>query len=250
MALSTFPNRDEPFFLPLIEGKQIRFYVNLDNPIPSAVDIANVQMDLITCDDTPSVVIADVVTLSKNNVNDNGDFHVYGSWTIPATLNHDESYRFAIFNSSTDELYFISNSMRVRQEGYHVKLEYKDTGDIFEYYYSNMPAEFINTYWLSINISKPEPSEEAEGYDKIDNSFETVRSTFRKQREFITEWFDDERHDAFVAAIRHQTLIIDNRKYEKASDQGYQPDWNQNYPLSEGTVKLDDLEFSETYRIC
>ena len=117
-------------------------------------------------------------------------------------------------------------------------------------YESDAFASYYNVHRVRVNTLQPKRTVISEGYDKIDGSFERVRTAYTKQVNFVTGWWDIEGHDAFETATIHSDFQIwqNNQwnSYTRPDSANYEQDFQEEYPVIQGSILLDKAAFAST----
>ena len=232
--------------LPILAGDNMAFYINFDTLI--SVDTDDWQLSLFDCNFNR---VSGDFGVSKDIVT--GIFHnLYSELTIPVLSRYD-TYYLVIHDQYLLTAYYVSNPLRyissVEADDKTYIVEYNHPSNIYNFFYNNIPS-FTNKFRIHLNISKPIPKENATGYQLIDGTFKTARSTSWLTKEFITLWFDEFAHNAFHSMIKHDNIIIDNTAWRRNENDEYQIEWSENYKKSEGMVRLDDLAYAISNKMC
>ena len=102
-----------------------------------------------------------------------------------------------------------------------------------------MPS-FYNSFRVKNLDRQPLNQVNQTGYDLVDGSFNPVRTILGQTFEFILSWADADSHQGFEAATIHSNFEVGDRdgwnQYVRNSD--YQVDWIDDYPLADGTIRL------------
>lgn len=237
--MSNFNQYDnvENIIVNLIAGEEFAFYANL-GALEADTNFANWHLDLV--DDQFNAVVLDVGVLTKDIIS--GDsYRFYSEFDIPFGLTDGKCYRLIVRDETYDQIKYISNLLKYSTiEDYTFYVQYRNNKNILNFNYEGLP-DFKNKFRISLQKRQPQQDVTSIGYELIDGSFNPVRYVKGKQFEFITLWYDEFDHDAFNTATIHSSFqIIDTAEFVQyvRGDEQYSIDWNENYPLAEGTIRL------------
>ena len=125
-------------------------------------------------------------------------------------------------------------------------IRYRNANTMLNYGYSNLSSSFYNTLRIPLKKERSNQVSNKIGHPNIDGSFKTVRNTLGKTWEFVTGWFNDALHEAFNAAMNHSSfqVYIDGewKTFLFSDDSSYATDFQEDYPLIEGLVRLQEAD--------
>lgn len=222
----------------LIGGDAFNFYVNLNDPV-SDLSFSN-RLDLVMeVGDGFALVAQDVATVNRDFV-DGTNHNFYASFTVPFDLT-EGCYRLIIVNASAELVRFVSRSMIYQSTtDYTLPIRYRNNLDILNYGYVAL-SSFYNTFRLALMKRQVLKQINQNGYDLIDGSFYPVRTVMGRTEEFILIWANEFMHESFEAATIHSNFEIGTKtgwsQYVRKDE--YQVDWNEDYPLADGSIRLE-----------
>lgn len=235
--MSNFAQYDdvENIIVSLIADEDFAFYANLDE-LEDDSNFANWRLDLLF--DDFNVAVTNIGFLLKDIIS-GSDYRFYSEFVVPSGLTTG-CYYLAILDE-TDEVKYISNKLNYSTIlDYSFFIKYRNNKNILNYNYEGLTA-FNNRFRIKLVKRQPQQDTTSIGYDLIDGSFNPVRYVKGKVFDFITLWYDEFDHDAFGSAIIHSNfLLVDEGRFVqyRKGDEQYQIDWNDNYPLAEGEIRL------------
>ena len=219
----------------LFGGDTFAFYANLDD-LETDSGFANWHLDLL--DEDFNVAVADIGTLTQDVIS-GSSYRFYSSFVVPYNLTPG-CYRLAVIDEFYDQVKYISFQMTYKSKSSYTKLvRYRNSKNILNYNYEGLPS-FYNTFRVEALTRQPLNQVNQTGYDLVDGSFNPVRTILGQTFEFVLSWADADAHQGFEAATIHSNFEIgDNqgwKQYIRNSD--YQIDWIDDYPLADGTIRL------------
>lgn len=223
------------YALPLFPGDAINMFMNfiLDDTV---VPFADLKLGLWSAD--LGIYLGDIVSLNQIVISgDNYSFYA-DEWTVPA-LPKNENFRFVLFNAPATILYY-SNSFRVvNNTEFTSVVRYRNSNDALGYLYETATT-FFNEFRVDVWTGRANYNENAKGYDTHEGGFVTVKSDIQKNREFQTRFFDEVANEAFFSMISQSEFYIDEIRYKKSQDQGYEVAWSEDddSKIGNGAVSL------------
>lgn len=232
-------NQVENPSLVLCGGDFFAFYANLDE-LEDSASFSDWHLDLVMqVGDGFNLVVEDIGTLFQDVIS-GSNYRFYSSFNIPYDLTTG-CYRLVI----TDEFYnlvqYVSRPMNYKSHtDYSIPIRYRNNINILNYNYQNTLSSFYNTFRL--NMVKRQPLNEVNqvGYDLIDGSFFPISTVTGLTEEFILSFADEYHHQGFEAATIHSDFEIGTKtgwkQFVRKSE--YQVDWQEDYPLADGIIRL------------
>lgn len=221
----------------LVAGEVFAFYANLD-ALESSNTFDDWHLDLLFAEDF-SVAHTDIGILTKDIIS-GASFRFYSEFTIPAGLTPG-CYYLVIRDEFYDQVKYISNKLQYTTVlDYTFYLKFRNNKNILNFNYEGLLG-FNNKVRVKLQKRQPQQDTTSIGYDLIAGNFNPVRYVKGKEFQFITLWYDEFDHDFFSAAIIHSSfLIIEDGAFVQyiRTEDNYEIDWNNNYPLAEGTIRL------------
>jgi hypothetical protein len=221
----------------LVAGDTFRKYFNIDE-LETVSSFAQWHLDLVREDFT--VAYSDIGILQKDTLS--GGFRFWTEFIVPEGLTPG-CYRFAIQDDFYSQLRYLSNRVEVSTGTDYTKIvRFRNATNILNYNYEGLPSLY-NQFRLKLHQRHLTPQTKATGYELINGSFNPVRYTQGPTAEFITLWYDKEDHKAFNSITLHSDLSIESDNNAEMisyvrGDQDYSIDWQDNYPLAEGTIRM------------
>ena len=225
-----------------VVGSTYQFYNNSDS-LETNVNF-NYWTISIVHSDSFVLVLSDFATLAKDIISGT-DYRWYVDPFVFPTIPIG-CYRMVIEDTVSGNIINISNIIEVVSDDTDLMLvTFRNAKNILNYNYVTL-TEFYNTFHIEMFKRKPLKPEKAEGYDLVDGTFKRVSTTFTKDYEFVTGWFDENEHDATQAAIIHSSLrIAYNNQYNTMSKKDdYDLGWDENYEYKEATFRLQEIDKS------
>lgn len=221
----------------LIGEETFSFYANLDD-LESDTNFSNWHLDLVNSDF--DIVVQDIGTLNQDFIN-GSEYRFYSKFTIPAGLTSG-CYYFVINDEFYNLVKYISNKVYYKTSlDYTKKVRYRNDKNILNYNYEIL-TDLYNEFRIQLATRRAENDVTQTGYDLSSGVFNPVRSIIGKTKEFITLWYDDFDHEAFQSATIHKNFeVVDlNQWIRFVRNSDYDIDWQDNYPLAEGTIRLQN----------
>lgn len=220
----------------LVGGEDFAFYANLDD-LETSANFANWHLDLVNSDF--QTVVQDVGTLTKDIIS-GSDYRFYSEFTIPEGLTAG-CYYLVVIDETYAQVKYLSNKLYYSTiTDYSIRYRYRNSKNILNFNYSGL-SEYYNKGRIKLKKRQPNQDVTSIGYEQINGSFNPVRYVKGKTYEFITLWYDEYDHDAFNALTIHNLIEIVEEgsfvQYVRGED-SYSIDWNDNYPLAEGNIRL------------
>lgn len=125
----------------------------------------------------------------------------------------------------------ISNQLKGSRSDNTLFLKYRSTNNLFGFNYKNAPSDFYQQVRIDADLQKTNFQVKETVYRKHDGNFVKPKVIIEKTKELITDWFDDETHEALVVALNHPEVFIDNTQY-----------------FFQGDYELEDNEFDYTQK--
>ena len=219
----------------LVAGEVFAFYANLD-ALEDSNTFEDWHLDLLFEDF--SVAHTDIGTLTKDIIS-GSSYRFYSEFTIPEGLTPG-CYYLVIRDEFYDQVKYISNKLQYSTLlDYTFYLKFRNNKSILNFNYEGL-SSFYNKVRVKLQKRQPQQDTTSIGYDLIDGNFNPVRYVKGKEFEFITLWYNELDHDAFSTAIIHSSFLIIERGafVQYRTDDRYQIDWSDNYPLAEGKIRL------------
>lgn len=215
------------------------FYANLDE-LETDGNFANWRLGIYNDDFT--LAFDDVGVLNQDFISGYG-YRFWSTFQVPNTLIAGCYYLLIVDNNSMVQ--YASNLIKGFQlRDYTVSLRYRNDKNILNYNYEDLP-DFYNRFRIQLKIRQPISDIRQTGYDLVQGSFAAVRSITGIQKEFITLWYNENDHEAFNAASIHLEFeFVENGQWRlyRRDQTDYNIDWQDNYPLAEGNIRLQRVE--------
>ena len=234
---SLYSNIENPSVL-WVQGERFNWYANLDN-LATNGNFASWSCLIINTDDFTEV---GAFTVTKDVVS-GASFRFYAESSIPSFLTAGNCYRMLIVDTTDNKVLYISNEFLAADyinERTTKQIEYRNGKDILNFDYETLTT-FKNKFRVKLVIRQPLPQTVSDGYVLVSGAFQEVETTSGQTEEFISEWYNKEDHEAFNAFTIHNiiTAKVDGINVSYLRSEGeYAPDWQGNYPLSEGIIRM------------
>lgn len=221
----------------LVEGDQFQYYANIDT-LENDLNFSNWRSVLLTdsfiiAHENTGTLTQDFITLTE--------YRWYDTWEVPSLASG--CYYYAILDDSDNVKYLNINPIIYRTTTEYTKLiRYRNSKNIYNFNYEDFP-NFYNAFRIQLNVRQPTGKNVQIGYELIDGSFFPVRSTTGTQRQFITVMYNEFDHEAFRAAIIHNSFeVLKNNNWfiYRKGDNDYQEEWQEQFPLSDAVVLLEE----------
>lgn len=235
------------YAMPLYKGDAINMFMNfiLDD---SVVPFADLKLGLWS--PALGIYLGDIVSLNQIVISgDNYSFYA-DEWTVPA-LPKNENFRFVLFNAPDTILYY-SNSFRVvNNTEFTSMVRYRNSNDALGYLYETATT-FYNEFRIDVWTGRASYNENERGYDTHEGDFITVKSDIQKIREFQTRFFDEVANEAFFSMLAQSEFFIDEIRYKKQPEQGYDIAWSDDddNKIGNGIVSLLVNDYSAAVINC
>lgn len=157
-------------------------------------------------------------------------------------------YRLVIYNSTTDEVIFISNELTYEADYEETSMlaTYRSSNDIRGYRYS---LSIQNVIRLHINQTEPDSPSEISPYREVStNRIQNYEYDVFRTIRFQFENYDYKAHEAVAVMLNHTEKKFDNKEFEVFSGASYEGDKDENSPTWTKSIVLEDVEFSEVTR--
>lgn len=222
-----------------LKGFEHFSYVNLDETIDDA-DFSNWILSVF--DAVGNEIASDIGTLTQDVIS-GSDFRFSMTFTIPETLN-DGTYQLVVYNSTTDDLKYISNKIRAfssRDVEKYIYVEYRNSTNMFNYNYEDLND--YNTVFLPLNLIEQQPEIELQQYfEQTTGRRRNQRSITSKVLRIETYFFDDEAHDMMLALSTHDDIRLNEKTVDVKT--AYQIQNNQFNSVQKGEIEFYEERFS------
>lgn len=220
----------------LILGKDFSFILNGNL---FSFGIANYRLFII--DAYGTVIQSDVNFDSATNASN--ETTVYVSDTLTAGINN-KSIRFVFVENTTNEATYISNEIEVRTEEEDlVKLEYRNSSDIFDFNYTNWIDNY-NLVYLDLNVIDRQGEYELKQYQEVTTGkVRNQKSQTKKAVTLESFFFDEFAHEAMEALTVHDDILMNGKVME--TKEGYQIETNIRNKTQRGRIVMYDQQFSK-----
>lgn len=136
--------------------------------------------------------------------------NVYGDIIITDSVPHTYSPNIPDPEESTK---YISNClMYVESQCFTRVVAYKGNENIFGFNYALDP-KFYNSVRLPVWIEKPQPIIDENYFLLSDGTKKVLSARYEKEYDGHTEYFDEAMHFKFLAALKHDTFLLDGDEY-------------------------------------
>lgn len=229
-------------------GDSLAFYANLDTP-SYEVDFPSWVLSIVHADSFV-VVYENFATLTKVDLS-TGGFRFYSEFTVPSDIPEGE-FRFIVYVPYSQEVKYVSNVLKVinnvqAAESYLIK--YRNAKDIQGFGYE-ANANFYNIARLKLEKEQPAREKQTIGYELVNGAFKRVRTIVGKAYNFITGWLDEDGHDAFDIATIHSDFQMNDGSgyvsYERPEDAEYEAETVEEYPLTQGSIRLKQTSYNSS----
>ena len=234
------------YALPLAEGDSIGIFTNfiLDDAVTPHADLKvglwSENLGIYIEDIGKSIILTNLP---------NYQWFIDG-WPVPV-LPKNENFRFVMYNAPSTILFY-SNSFRfVNNTEFTSVVRYRNSNDALGYLYETATT-FFNEFRVDVWTGRANYNENARGYDTHEGDFITVKSDIQKLREFQTRFFDEVANEAFFSMLTQSEVFIDEIRYKKQPDQGYDIAWSEfdDTKIGNGTVNLLVVDYSSAVINC
>lgn len=229
-------------------GDALAFYANLDSP-SHEVDFDNWVISIVHADSF--VIVHDkFATLVKDNLS-TGGFRFYCEFNMPDDI-PEGNFRFIIYIPYTQEVKFVSNEFKVinnitAADTYLIR--YRNAADIQNFGYEALTS-FYNIARIKLEKLQPQRPKTTIGYELVNGKFKRVRTIVGKTYDFVTDYLDEEGHDAFDIATIHSVLQLNDGSgwvtYERPEDADYEAETVQDFNLVQATIRLELSSYSSS----
>jgi hypothetical protein len=219
----------------LVAGDTYRQYFNLDT-LETSGSFVDWHFDLLT--DGFATAYADIGILTKDELD--GGYRFYVEFVVPSGI-PPGCYYLAVVDEFYNQVNYLSNVVEYSTITDYTKIvRFRNNKNILNYNYEVLTS-FYNQFRIKVQQRHQTPNINATGYDLINGSFNPVRYTQGSSEEFITLWYDKEDHEAFNAMTIHSDFYVEDGgemiQYIRGEND-YSIDWQQNYPLAEGSIRM------------
>lgn len=215
------------------------FYANLDETITD-VDFANWRLSLF--DLRGNEIAQNIGTLTQDIIT-GAQFRFYASFTIPANV-VDGIYELVIYNTSTMELKYISNCIKVfslEDVERYVLLFYRNSSNLYNYNYQGVAN--YNTVFLELSLIEQQPDIERQQYTEVTTGRRrNQRSVSNKVLSLESYFFDDEANDMMLALSLHDDIMINGKIVDVRT--AFEITTNVFNSVQKGVIEFYDEEFS------
>jgi hypothetical protein len=240
--------QEECFYaLPLIQGDDINIFGNfiLDDNTNAFADL---KIGLWSAD--LGLYLEDITSLNQLIVDSNLYSWYADEWTVPDLPNRD-NFRFVLYNAPSTILYYSNSFRKVANTDYTSIVRYRNSNDALGYLYESVPS-FFNEFRVDLWTGRPNFPENSKGYDTYEGGFITVKSDIQKAIEFQTRYFDEVANEAFFSMLTQSEFYIDEVRYKKQPDAGYEIAWSDDddNKIGNGIVRLLRDDYSAAVINC
>lgn len=234
------------YALPLVEGDSMGIFTNfnLDNGVNPFADLKvglwSENLGIYIEDIGKAIILTNLPIYQ---------WYIDG-WSVPI-LPKNENYRFVMYNAPSTILFY-SNSFRVvNNTEFTSVVRYRNSNDALGYLYESVPS-FYNEFRVDVWTGRANYNENARGYDTHEGDFITVKSDIQKIREFQTRFFDEVANEAFFSMLAQSEFFIDEIRYKKQPEQGYDIAWSEDddSKIGNGVVNLLVNDYSSAVINC
>ena len=230
----------EKLAVTLLPNDVLSFYANLDT-LETNANFGSWSLNLVFADSF-GLAASNIASLTQDVIS-GSDYRFYlNQFTIPSNIAID-CYRLVIVDTTDSQVLYISNSFKIGSKiaAYTSSIQYRNDIDILNFNYEGLPS-YKNQFRIDLVVRNPIFSVNRIGYDLVNGSFNPVRTVKGKNKECITEAYDEFDHEAWNAATIHSELDIFEegafRRYDRG-ESDYTIEWQINYPLADGTIVLE-----------
>jgi len=231
-----------------LAGDSISWYANLDT-LETNANFSSWDIYIVHADSFIKALVTLGINIQKDIIS-GSDYRFFAQdWTFPSTIGIG-CYRIVIEDTSDGNLLYISNEIEVITDVTDTLLiRYRNAKNIQNFNYEKFTTLY-NVVRVPLIKRKSQRPITSEGYDTINGAFQRVRTAITKSYEFLTDWFDEEAHDALDIATLHSTFeVFENEEwvaYNRPSGSDYQANFEEEYPLIEASIRLEQSDFSST----
>lgn len=188
-----------------IIGQLTAFYANLDSLINDA-DFSDWRLGIYNI--FGSQEVANASNLFQDSFTGGFRFYV-NSFSFPVL--DKGSYRFVIYNTSTEDVKYISNWFNVRESSEKEKycyLVYRHSNSLFNFNYTDL-NNFYNRIFIDANLIEDQPEIELEPYPAVSTGIVQNPKSYAKQVWTLeTGFFDKYARNAMLALSIHNKILI------------------------------------------
>lgn len=233
-----FDELDNPI-VTLFPTEKFQWYANLDE-LETDGNFANWQLDLVFADSF-NTAASNIAPLEQDFIQGYNYRFYINEFTVPSTYSFG-CYRLVI-QDGTNVLY-ISNKIKYSKTiaPHSFKVQYRNNLNILNFNYEGLPA-YKNQFRIDLVVTQSNGDVRKVGYELVSSSFNAVRTLNGNTEQFITEKYIDLDHDAFEGATVHKEISVfingEFVTYTRGEGQEYLREWENNYPLSDGSIRLE-----------
>jgi len=225
------------------------FYINTQEGLDSTT-INELQLDII--DAEYNTVLTNVATVKQNVIIGN-QVNLYAEDIKPAGLKDSNFYKFVIFDTTTNEVIYLSNEFVYFIDDEELNkitsyVEYRASQNLYYFDYINLPL-FKNKIRLHLHRMAWNPENTTDSYEEdttgiVRNFFSTPRKYF----EIRTYFFDDRAHEATVIFCEHDEIILNRLAYTVKTKHSLED--NPREDTHNGSYELYENRFSTVNKTC
>ena len=221
------------------------FYSNLDT-LENNANFDSWECSLYHADSFVKCV-ENIVNLTKDTISASG-YKFYGTFITPNIPNG--CYYLIITDTvDSDNVLYLSNKLEVVSSTTDTYLiRYRNNQNILNFNYANLTS-FKNKFRVPFIKRQPLNTLTTEGYDLINGNYKRVRTERVKTLELVTDYLDEDGHDAFQTALFHSDIEVfyDNKWNQYIlADSSYEPEWSEQFEVSQATVRVEIANRSST----
>lgn len=223
----------------LFPNEKFQWYANLDE-LETDGNFDNWQLDLVFADSF-NTAASNIAPLLQDFIQGYSYRFYINEFTVPSAYSFG-CYRLVI-QDGTNVLY-ISNKIKYSKTiaPYSKKIQYRNNLNILNFNYEGLPA-YKNQFRIDLVVNQSNGDIRKVGYELVSSSFNAVRTLAGNTEQFITEKYIDLDHDAFEGATVHKEISVfingEFVTYTRGEGQEYLREWENNYPLSDGSIRLE-----------
>jgi hypothetical protein len=196
--------------LPLVDGDQVKFFINSDDAIAIPAGFASLGLGLVQ---NGVLVVANAGTLASLPGLTPNTFYLRGSLNVNCWL--DGVYWPVIYDLNDKHVLLIANPVQVMNlqnwQAETVWVRYRHPSSLYGVNYSALPA-FYQEFRLALSMFQPTFPTDETTYTDANNYTRTTKLVVGRTYEIQTDFMDQATFDAAAMMFTHRELFIDGKR--------------------------------------